>query len=213
MNKKDIPEIIPIFPLSNFIIFPKTTVPLNIFEPRYIQMIDHCLKKHRMIGMIQPKKTGDLKSPDLYNVGGVGKITSFNETEDGRYLIVINGINRFNIIEEVDSKNLYRECKINIDNYSNDFDKEEEDIKFSDLNLLFNNFKSLLKKQGYVINWKDLQKQSLDQTINTLSMASPFSLEEKQILLESKTLKNRKQNLEQILKTYINDDFNNSTIQ
>ena len=126
---------------------------------------------------------------------------------------MINGINRFNIIEEVDSKNLYRECKINIDNYSNDFDKEEEDIKFSDLNLLFNNFKSLLKKQGYVINWKDLQKQSLDQTINTLSMASPFSLEEKQILLESKTLKNRKQNLEQILKTYINDDFNNSTIQ
>ena len=99
MNKKDIPEVIPIFPLSNFIIFPNTTVPLNIFEPRYVQMIDHSLQNHRMIGMVQPKKTGDLKKPDLYNVGCIGKISSCNETEDGRYLIVINGINRFIIVD------------------------------------------------------------------------------------------------------------------
>ena len=92
----EFPNKIPVFPLSNFIIFPETTVPLNIFEPRYIQMIDDCMKGNRLIGIVQPKKTGDLKKPDLYDVGCVGKITSFNETEDGRYLIVINGINTIN---------------------------------------------------------------------------------------------------------------------
>ena len=101
-----LPELIPIFPLSNFIIFPKTTVPLNIFEPRYIQMIDDSMKSHRLIGMIQPKKSGELKKPDLYQVGCIGKITSFNETEDGRYLIIINGVSRFNISEEVNVSKL-----------------------------------------------------------------------------------------------------------
>ena len=96
-----LPPTIPIFPLSNFIIFPNTTVPLNIFEPRYIQMIDDSMKSHRMIGMIQPKKSGELKKPDLYEVGCIGKITSFNETDDGRYLIIINGISRFNINKEM----------------------------------------------------------------------------------------------------------------
>ena len=94
MKKEDLPKILPVFPLSNFIIFPRTTVPLNIFEPRYIQMIDKSMKSDRMIGMIQPKKTGELKKPDLHNVGCVGKITSFNETDDGRYLIILNGPSR-----------------------------------------------------------------------------------------------------------------------
>ena len=112
MQKQNkLPSIIPIFPLSNFIIFPNTTVPLNIFEPRYIQMINDSMKSHRMIGMIQPKKSGELKKPDLYEVGCIGKITSFNETDDGRYLIIINGVSRFKIEEEIKSENLYRSCK------------------------------------------------------------------------------------------------------
>ena len=106
-KNKILPEIIPIFPLSNFIIFPKTTVPLNIFEPRYIQMIDDSMKSHRLIGMIQPKRSGELKKPDLYQVGCIGKITSFNETEDGRYLIIINGVTSFNIKQEINSEKLY----------------------------------------------------------------------------------------------------------
>ena len=113
-----LPSTIPIFPLSNFIIFPNTTVPLNIFEPRYIQMIDDSMKSHRMIGMIQPKKSGKLKKPDLYEVGCVGKITSFNETDDGRYLIIINGVSRFNIEEEIETDKLYRLCKVNYQNYT-----------------------------------------------------------------------------------------------
>ena len=214
--KKDFefPSKIPIFPLSNFIIFPNTNVPLNIFEPRYIQMIDDCMKGNRLIGIVQPKKTGDLKKPNLYDVGCVGKITSFNETDDGRYLIVINGICRYKIIEELINDKLYRECKINFDNYTNDLNKiKQEEIKFSNFKSIFNELKILFKKQGYLINWKDLEKQNLDQIINTLSMASPFSLEEKQILLEANTLSERNKKLEEILKIYSVDNFENKTLQ
>ena len=215
--KKDFkfPNKIPVFPLSNFIIFPNTTVPLNIFEPRYIQMVDDCMKGNRLIGIVQPKKTGDLKKPNLYEVGCIGKITSFNETEDGRYLIVLNGICRYKIVNELVNDKLYRECKINFDNYINDLkeNNNKEEIKFADLKLIFNDLKNLFKKQGYLINWKDLEKQTLYQTINTLSMVSPFSLEEKQILLETNTLVERKKKLEEILKTYISFSFENTTLQ
>ena len=214
--KKDFkfPNKIPIFPLSNFIIFPNTTVPLNIFEPRYIQMVDDCMKGNRLIGIVQPKKTGDLKKPNLYEVGCIGKITSFNETEDGRYLIVLNGICRYKIVNELANDKLYRECKINFDNYINDLkENNKEEIKFADLKLIFNDLKNLFKKQGYLINWKDLEKQTLYQTINALSMVSPFSLEEKQILLETNTLVERKKKIEEILKTYIGGSFENTTLQ
>ena len=207
------PKIIPVFPLSNFIIFPNTTVPLNIFEPRYIQMVDACMKSNRIIGMIQPKKSGKLKKPDLHEVGCAGKIISFNETDDGRYIIILNGICRFRIAKEIKNDNLYRECAVKYDDYFLDLQEKTEEINFSDLKLIFQNFKGLFKKQGYDINWKEIEKQTLDQTINTLSMASPFSLEEKQILLESKSLNLRKEKLEEILKTYIVDNFNNKTLQ
>ena len=213
MKKEDLPNILPVFPLSNFIIFPRTTVPLNIFEPRYIQMIDQSMKTNRLIGMIQPKKSGELKKPDLYKIGCAGKITSFNETDDGRYLIILNGICRFKIIDEINNDNLYRECNVEYDDFSMDLNEKSEEIKFSDLNLIFQNLKGLFKKQGYEINWKEVEKQSLDQTINTLSMASPFSLEEKQVLLESKDLNMRKERLQEILNTYIVDNFNNKTLQ
>ena len=210
----DFPNKIPIFPLSNFIIFPNTTVPLNIFEPRYIQMIDDCMKGNRLIGIVQPKKTGDLKKPNLYEVGCAGKITSFNETEDGRYLIVINGICRYQIIDELENDKLYRECKINFENFINDLsENKNEVIKNSEVKSVFNDLKILFKKQGYLINWKDIEKQSLDKTINTLAMASPFSLEEKQMLLETNTLSERNKKLEKILKTYVTDNFENTTLQ
>ncbi len=213
MLNKELPKKIPIFPLSNFIIFPRTTVPLNIFEPRYIQMIDDSMKSNRYIGMIQPKKTGDLKKPDLYEIGCVGKITSFNETEDGRYLIVLNGLCRYKIINEVSSNKLYRECEVDFKNFSNDLGKQKEQLKFSDLKKVFQDLKKLFELQGYKINWKDLENQSVEQTINTLSMASPFTLEEKQILLETQNLTERKNRLEEILTTYTNYSFTNKTIQ
>ena len=214
MNKSiiSLPKEIPIFPLSNFIIFPKTSVPLNIFEPRYINMIDDAMKGNRMIGMIQPKSFNQ-KTPDLYKIGCVGKITSFNETEDGRYLIVLEGVSRFKITEELKTLKLYRLCKVDFKDFSYDLEEKDEEIKFSDLEFIFKNLKSLFIKQGYIIDWKELEKKSLNQTINALAMASPFSLEEKQILLETNDLSERKQKLEQILSTYNFDNFNNKTIQ
>tara|TARA_Y100001970_G_C14227873_1_gene856750 strand:- start:1086 stop:1727 length:642 start_codon:yes stop_codon:yes gene_type:complete len=213
MKIEDLPNKLPVFPLSNFIIFPKTTVPLNIFEPRYIQMIDDAMKGDRIIGIIQPKKSGDLKKPNLYDVGCAGKITSFNETEDGRYLIILNGICRFKIISEEKHDKLYRICNIDFAEYLDDFKKKVEDINFNDLKFIFNELKNFFKKQGYLINLEDLKKNNLDQTINALSMASPFSLEEKQILLETKNLKIRKEKLEEILKIYTQDNFSNTTLQ
>ena len=212
LKKENLPKIIPVFPLSNFIIFPKTNVPLNIFEPRYIEMVDDAMKEDKIIGLIQPKNSTQ-SIPELYNVGCAGKITSFNETEDGRYLIVLSGISRFKIVEELKNQKLYRKYKVNFDDFSSDLDERKEEIKFSDLKLLFNNLKSLFVKEGYNINWKELEKQSLNQTINTLAMASPFSLEEKQILLETIDINNRKIELEKILNTYAVDNFNNKTIQ
>ena len=212
LKKENLPKIIPVFPLSNFIIFPKTNVPLNIFEPRYIEMVDDAMKEDKIIGMIQPKNSTQ-SIPELYNVGCAGKITSFNETEDGRYLIILSGISRFKIVEELKNQKLYRSYKINFDDFSSDLDEKKEEIKFSDLKFIFSNLKSLFIKEGYNINWKELEKQSLNQTINTLAMASPFSLEEKQILLETVNIKERKKKLELILSTYSFNDFNNTTIQ
>ena len=213
MKKEDLPNKLAVFPLSNFIIFPKTTVPLNIFEPRYIQMIDEAMSGDRVIGIVQPKKTGDLKKPNLYNVGCAGKITSFNETEDGRYLIILNGICRFKIMSEEENDKLYRICKVNFSEYLEDLNKKNEDINFDELKFIFSELKNFFKKQGYLVNLEDLKKNNLDQTINALSMASPFSLEEKQILLETKNLKMRKEKLEEILKIYTQDNFSNTTIQ
>ena len=209
---KKLPKIISVFPLSNFVIFPNTSVPLNIFEPRYIEMIDNSMKADRIIGMIQPKKQKD-GIPQLYNVGCAGKITNFNETEDGRYLIVINGISRFKILKEINNNKPYRECEISFDEYIEDTKENYNEIKFTDLELIFKNLKTLFKKKGYLINWKELEKQSLDQTLNALVMASPFSLEEKQALLETISINKRKIELEKILNTYVVDEFNNKTIQ
>ena len=209
---QEIPKKIPIFPLTGAVLFPDTQLPLNIFEPRYIQMIDDCMKSDRIIGMIQPKNNSG-KVPELYNIGCAGKITSFNETNDGRYLIVINGISRFKILKEINSEKLYRKFDVSFTEYNKDTNTNPTEIKFSDLELIFKNLKSLFKTRGYSVNWKELEQQSLDQTINTLSMASPFSLEEKQVLLESVDLKTRKQKLEEILNTYLVDNFGNKTIQ
>ncbi len=214
MNKEDLPNEIPVFPLSNFIIFPKTTVPLNIFEPRYIDMINDSMKSNKLIGMIQPK-TSNIKQikPELHEVGCLGKITSFRETEDGRFLIEIKGLIRFRKITELNTENKYRVLKINFEDFYQDLENKKENIKFSDLELIFKDLKSLFEKRGFIINWKALEKQSLDETINALAMASPFSLEEKQVLLEAKNLDNRKEKISQILSTYTFDNFDNTTIQ
>ena len=210
---KILPKKIPIFPLSNFIIFPNTSVPLNIFEPRYIEMVNDSMKTNKLIGMIQPKVSKNNSLLGLYNIGCVGKIISFKETEDKRYLIELKGISRFEIIKEIKSGRKYRECEVDFTKFHEDTENKKEDIKFSDLELIFEDLKSVFEKRGFIINWKNLETQSLDEIINALAMASPFTLEEKQILLETKNFSTRKSKIAEILTTYTYDNYNNKTIQ
>ena len=211
---KKFPKIIPIFPLSNFIIFPKTSVPLNIFEPRYIDMINDSMKSNKFIGMIQPRNSNNNQSkPILHNIGCLGKITSFKETTDGRYLIELKGLIRFKILQEIKNSRAYKEYEIDFRDFNHDLEEKNEDLKFSDLEIIFKDLKSLFEARGFIINWKELEKQSLDETVNALAMASPFSLEEKQVLLEAKNLAARKNRIAEILSTYTHDVFNNKTLQ
>jgi len=211
---KSLPKLLPIFPLSNFIIFPRTTVPLNIFEPRYIDMINDSMKTNKFIGMIQPKSNVDNSTtPILHDIGCLGKITSFKESSNGTYLIELKGLIRFEIINEIKSNKKYRECKVDFERFNHDLVNKKEELKFTDLELIFKDLKSLFEKRGFIINWKELEKQSLDETINALAMASPFSLEEKQVLLEAENLNTRKNKIAEILSTYTFDVFNNTTLQ
>ena len=215
MQINDLPKKIPVFPLSNFIIFPKTTIPLNIFETRYIEMINDSMSSNKLIGMIQPLSQNIVNQEDinLHQVGCLGKIVSFKETEDNRYLIELKGLIRFQIMNEIKSKKKYREYEVDFKRFNHDLDDKKEKLKFSDLELIFKDLKALFEKRGFIINWKELEKQSLDEIINALAMASPFSLEEKQVLLEAENLNIRKNKIAEILTTYTYDIFDNSTIQ
>ena len=215
MQINSLPKKIPVFPLSNFIIFPKTTVPLNIFEPRYVDMINDSMKSDKLIGMIQPLSLNNIEQtvPDLHQVGCLGKIVSFKETENGLYLIELKGMVRFEIINEIKSTKKYREFEVNFKRFNHDLNDNKELLKFSDLELIFKDLKALFEKRGFIINWKELEKQSLDETINALAMASPFTLEEKQVLLETETLNLRKNKIADILSTYTYDIFDNTTLQ
>jgi hypothetical protein len=215
MQINDLPKKIPVFPLSNFIIFPKTTIPLNIFETRYIEMINDSMSSNKLIGMIQPLNQNSVGQEDinLHQVGCLGKIVSFKETEDNRYLIELKGLIRFQIMNEIKSKKKYREYEVDFKRFNHDLDDKKEKLKFSDLELIFKDLKTLFEKRGFIINWKELEKQSLDEIINALAMASPFSLEEKQVLLEAENLNIRKNKIAEILTTYTYDIFDNTTIQ
>ena len=195
--------------------FPKTTIPLNIFEPRYIEMINDSMSSNKLIGMIQPLDQNSVNQEyiNLHQVGCLGKIVSFKETEDNRYLIELKGLIRFQIMNEIKSEKKYREYEVDFKRFNHDLDDKKEKLKFSDLELIFKDLKTLFEKRGFIINWKELEKQSLDEIINALAMASPFSLEEKQVLLEAENLNIRKNKIAEILTTYTYDIFDNTTIQ
>ena len=147
-------------------------------------MINDSMKGNRLMGLIQPKKNNINSILDLHEIGCLGKITRFEDTSSGKYLIDLNGLSRFKIIKEIKNNKPYRECEISFEDYSNDLNLQKEDLKFSDLEIIFKDLKSLFEKKGYVINWKSLENQNLNETINALAMASPFSMEGKQILLK-----------------------------
>ena len=214
MKKKieDLPNKIPVFPLSNFIIFPRTTVPLNIFEPRYIDMIDDAMKSNRIIGMVQPKKP-DQDLPLLYNVGCAGRITSFNETNDGRFIITLSGLIRFRIKKELEKKNLYRNFEVDYSEFANDLEEEKNYAENNEKNNLLNKIRVFFKKINYPIDYEELKKLNLDQLISTVSMISPFSVEEKQKMIETIKINNKIKVLTEIINFSLLDSEENKTIQ
>ena len=147
MKKEDLPKIIPVFPLSNLYL-PKTTVPLNIFEPRYIDMINDSMKSNTLRGMIQPKNSNNTTpEPELHEVGCLGKITSFRETDDGRFLIELKGLIRFQNTKEINTQNKYRTLEVKFNKFYQDLDNKKEELKFSDLELIFKDLKLLFEKK------------------------------------------------------------------
>ncbi len=204
---KKFPEVIPIFPLSGVIYFPGTNLPLNIFEERYLNLVNDAYKKDKLMGMIQSKKNGDT----VYNVGCLGKISDYQKSEDGRILINLTGVLRFKILKEISSNKLYREFKVDYNNFIHDIDNKETEINVEGL---MTKAKVFFKKNGLLLNWREFEKLNHVQRINTLSMIAPITNEEKQKLLESVSLENKVKTLESIISFYLHETgSNNQTIQ
>ena len=204
---KNFPSLIPVFPLSGVIYFPKTNLPLNIFEERYLNLVNDAHKKNKLMGMVQSQKSGD----EVYKVGCLGKISDLRKSEDGRILINLTGITRFKIIEEIENKKLYREFKVDYKNFELDLIESSGD---QNIESLMGKAKTFFRKNGLLLNWKEFEKLDKIQKINTLSMISPVTNEEKQKLLESQTIKDKIETLENIISFYLHEvAFNNQTVQ
>ena len=212
LNINEMPEEIPVFPLSSTIFFPKTVLPLNIFEPRYKQMVEHAIKKQGLIGMIQAKQMEEKNNKiSLFNIGCVGYIESHYKTPDGRYLINLKGVSRFKIIDEINNDCLYREFKVNY----LDLKKKitSEDLKKVDVNELIDKTKKFFKLNQLSTDWKVVEKVSPDQLVNSLSMLCPFEPEEKQVLLEAETIVKRLDVLVTLMKLSSENDLESRYVQ
>ena len=204
---KKFPEVIPIFPLSGVIYFPKTNLPLNIFEQRYLNLVNDAYKKNKLMGMVQSRKENN----SVYKIGCLGKISDYQKSTDGRILINLTGVTRFQILEEVSNKKLYREFKVDYRNFVKDIDVSEDNINTEEL---MDKAQTFFKRNGLLLNWKEFEKLDHTQQINTLAMIAPITNEEKQKLLESISLENKVKSLESIISFYLFEtNFNNNTVQ
>ena len=212
IKKNNFPIKIPIFPLSNAIFFPKTILPLNIFEDRYIQLVNDSMKESRMFGMVQPKNKLS-KLPEVYDVGCLGKIISFNETNDKRFIISLSGIIRFRIKKEFEKEKLYRNFEVDYSEFLTDLEETKDEIASYDKKNLQNKIKTFFQKINYPIDYNELEKLSLDQIVGTVAMISPFSVEEKQKLIETKKIEDKIKILDEIISFNLLDFEKNKTVQ
>ena len=204
---KNFPSIIPIFPLSGVIYFPKTNLPLNIFEQRYVDLVNDTYNKDKLMGMVQSQRNGN----KVYKVGCLGKISDFQKSRDGRILINLTGLTRFKILQEIENNKLYREFKVDYKGFHLDLIETNGDQNTENL---MSKAKIFFKKNGLLLNWREFEKLDKIQKINTLSMISPVTNEEKQKLLESLTVKDKIETLDNIISFYLHDvNFNNQTVQ
>ena len=208
----DLPKKIAVFPLSNGIFFPKTILPLNIFEQRYLQLVTDCMKNNKLFGMIQPKLS-NFSKPEVYDVGCLGKITNLVQTKDNRFIISLSGIIRFRIEEEVSTEKLYREFKVDYSDFVNDLSVQETNEQNYDKGRLLNKIEFFLKKKNYLIELDSIKNLNFDQLISTICMLSPFSVEEKQKLIETIKIEDKLNILETIVNFNLADNLKNKTIQ
>jgi len=209
---KNLPKKIAIFPLSNVIFFPKTQLPLNIFEDRYIQLVSDQIKSDRLFGMIQPINKKE-KKPKVYGIGCLGKITSFHEMPDKRFLINLTGITRFKILEELKTNKLYREFDVDYSDFFDDLKAKVINKNTIDNKKIILKIKNFFKKKNYFIDYNNLNKLEFDEMLNTICMISPFSPEEKQKLVEAINLEDRIKMLEKIINFNLADNYQNNTVQ
>ena len=212
MKKENFPNKIPIFPLSSAIFFPKTILPLNIFEDRYIQLVNDVMKENRMFGMVQPKNRKGI-TPEVYKIGCLGKIVSFNETEDKRFIISLSGIIRFKIKNEIKKEKLYRSFEVDYSEFLNDLEEEKNQMINFDKKDLFRKIKLFFQKINYPIDYNELIKLNLYQLANTVSMISPFSVEEKQKLIETVKIEDKLKILSEVISFNLLDFEENKTVQ
>tara|TARA_Y100000996_G_scaffold403699_1_gene376946 strand:+ start:577 stop:1209 length:633 start_codon:yes stop_codon:yes gene_type:complete len=201
--KNNFPTKIPVFPLSGVIYFPKTNLPLNIFEQRYLDLVNDTIKKDKFMGIVQAK---DAES-DIYKIGCLGKISNYEKTKDGRMLINLTGITRFEIKKEIFNQKKYREFEVLYEKFNIDCDNQKKEIlKEEVLYLLLEKSKKFFNKNGLILNWQEFKKLELLQQINTISMIAPVSNEEKQKLLETITLEEKLDTLISIIEFYLHDN-------
>ena len=204
---KNFPNVIPVFPLSGVIYFPKTNLPLNIFEQRYIDLINDVYKKDKLMGMVQSKKEDN----KIYEIGCLGKISDYQKIKDGRILVNLTGITRFKILKEVSNNKLYREFQVDYKGFDEDVVDFCHEV---DSTYLMDKAKPFFKRNGLLLNWKEFEKLDQNQKINTLAMISPVTNEEKQKILETVTLNEKVKALESIIAFYLHEvSFSNQTIQ
>ena len=205
LNK--LPDQIPVFPLNGVIYFPKTNLPLNIFEERYLDLVNDAMKRDKLMGMVQSKKKDD----EVYNIGCLGKISDFKKSPDGRLLINLTGISRFEIVNELENSKPYREFKVSYEKFNVDLENSKDD---ADMGALTQRSKKFFNKNGLLLNWKEFDKLEKLQKINTLAMIAPITNEEKQKILESISQHEKVKTLEDIIKFYSHEsNFRNQTIQ
>ena len=212
MKKEDLPNKISVFPLSNAIFFPRTILPLNIFEDRYLQLVDDCMKGKRMFGMVQPRNS-EGSSPEVYSVGCLGKIISFNETADKRFIITLLGLTRFKIKKELQKEKLYRSFEVDYSEFLDDLEAKKDETFNSEKKNLLNKIKIFFEKINYPVKYSELSKLDLDELISNVSMISPFSIEEKQKLIETKKIDNKIKVLNEIINFNLLDYQQSKTIQ
>ncbi len=204
---KKFPNVIPVFPLSGVIYFPKTNLPLNIFEQRYLNLINDAYNKDKLMGMVQSKREDN----SVYEIGCLGKISDYQKSRDGRILINLTGISRFKILKEIPNDKLYREFQVNYESFIGDVENTHNK---TDAKELMEKAKAFFRRHGLLLNWREFEKLDHAQKINTLAMIAPITNEEKQKLLEAISLENKIKTLESIISFYLYETSeSNQTIQ